>query len=405
MEANCLANILFLTLASMEDIYQRGIYTDLIRAIADKGYNVYVVAPRQRRSGLPTAVSTYGNIHVLKVMTGNITKVGLVEKGLTTLTIENNYETAIKEHLNDVKFDMVMYSTPPITFERIVRHLKKKHNAKTYLVLKDIFPQNAVDIGLMRKKGLIWRYFRRRERALYQLSDVIGCMSPANMNYVLKHNPDISKDKVEIFPNSIKPISRFAKRKNSVLLSKYKIPDNLVLFVYGGNLGKPQGIDFLIEVIDNFHQVDNSFLMIVGSGTEYPKLEKHIQSTKPENVTLLDYLPKDEYDALLQLADVGLIFLDPRFTIPNFPSRLTAYMESSIPIIAATDVNTDLKDVLIESESGFWSVSGDLESFLNNAKRLAQDQELRSKMGLNGRKYLEEHYDVTKTVEILLKHL
>jgi glycosyltransferase involved in cell wall biosynthesis len=389
----------------MEDIYQRGIYPDLIRAIADKGYNVYVVAPRQRRSGLPTAVSTYGNIHVLKVMTGNITKVGLVEKGLTTLKIESNYEDAIKEHFNDVKFDLIVYSTPPITFERVVRHLKKKHNAKTYLILKDIFPQNAVDIGLMRNKGLMWRYFRRRERTLYQLSDIIGCMSPANMNYVLKHNPDISKDKVEIFPNSIKPISRFVKRKNSVLLSKYNIPENTVLFVYGGNLGKPQGIDFLIEVIDNFHQVDNSFLMIVGSGTEYTKIEKHILSTQPVNVALHNYLPKDEYHELLRSADVGLIFLDPRFTIPNFPSRLTAYMESSIPIIAATDVNTDLKDVLIESKSGFWSVSGDLDSFLNNARRLAQDQELRLKMGLNGRIYLEEHYDVTKTVEILLKHL
>jgi glycosyltransferase involved in cell wall biosynthesis len=400
-----LANILFLTLASMEDIFQRGIYTDLIRAIADKGHNVYVVAPRQRRSGLPTAVSIYGNIHVLKVMTGNITKVGLVEKGLTTLKIESNYEDAIKEHFNDVKFDLIVYSTPPITFERVVRHLKKKHNAKTYLILKDIFPQNAVDIGLMRNKGLMWRYFRRRERTLYQLSDIIGCMSPANMNYVLKHNPDISKDKVEIFPNSIKPISRFVKRKNSVLLSKYNIPENTVLFVYGGNLGKPQGIDFLIEVIDNFHQVENSSLMIVGSGTEYAKIEKHILSTRPVNVALHNYLPKAEYDELLRSADVGLIFLDPRFTIPNFPSRLTAYMESSIPIIAATDVNTDLKDVLIESKSGFWSVSGDLDSFLNNARRLAQDQELRLKMGLNGRIYLEEHYDVTKTVEILLKHL
>lgn len=400
-----MVNILFLTLASMEDIYQRGIYPDLIRAIADKGYNVYVVAPRQRRSGLPTAVSTYGNIHVLKVMTGNITKVGLVEKGLTTLKIESNYEDAIKEHFNDVKFDLIVYSTPPITFERVVRHLKKKHNAKTYLILKDIFPQNAVDIGLMRNKGLMWRYFRRRERTLYQLSDIIGCMSPANMNYVLKHNPDISKDKVEIFPNSIKPISRFVKRKNSVLLSKYNIPENTVLFVYGGNLGKPQGIDFLIEVIDNFHQVENSSLMIVGSGTEYAKIEKHILSTRPVNVALHNYLPKAEYDELLRSADVGLIFLDPRFTIPNFPSRLTAYMESSIPIIAATDVNTDLKDVLIESKSGFWSVSGDLDSFLNNARRLAQDQELRLKMGLNGRIYLEEHYDVTKTVEILLKHL
>ena len=116
-------------------------------------------------------------------------------------------------------------------------------------------------------------------------------------------------------------------------------------------------------------------------------------------------LPKEEYDKLVKLADVGLIFLDRRFTIPNFPSRLTSYMENSLPILAATDKNTDLKDVLIESKSGFWCESGDIDTFIRYAQKLSEDNDLRNKMGLNGRLYLEENYDITKTVDILLKHL
>ncbi len=388
----------------MEDIQRRGIYTDLIRTMVGRNHRIFVVSCRQRRSGRPTEVCELGSISSLKVRTGNITQTGLIEKGLTTLTIEGVYWAAIKKFFRHIKFDLVMYSTPPITFENLVKRLKKKHNAKTYLILKDIFPQNAVDMGFMKKGNLMWRYFRRRERRLYDVSDKIGCMSPANKAYILKHNPNISPDKLEIFPNSIIPLPKSKRVRGPDVLGKYNIPDESVLFVYGGNLGKPQGIDFLLEVVDHFHVVDNAFLLIVGSGTEYTRIEKHIKAVKPTNVLLHNYLPKDEYDKLMGSADVGLIFLDRRFTIPNFPSRLTAYMEASLPVLAATDVNTDLKDVLKESRSGFWCESGDLESFLGYAKQLARDPSLRSEMGKSGREYLENNYDVRQTVDVILKH-
>ena len=105
------------------------------------------------------------------------------------------------------------------------------------------------------------------------------------------------------------------------------------------------------------------------------------------------------------MADVGLIFLDKRFTIPNIPSRLTSYMEYSLPVLAATDKNTDLKDILIEAKCGLWSESGDLDSFINNARKFSTNKELRVKMGKNGRNYLEEHYDIRKTANTILKHL
>lgn len=391
----------------MEDIGDRGIYIDLVRELSQRGINVYVVCPRQRRENLPTELSKQGNINILKVKTGNITKTkSFIEKGISTIMIEYQYLSAIKKKFKNVKFDMLMYSTPPITFNRIIKYLKNKQNCKTYLILKDIFPQNAVDIDAMKKGSLIWKYFRNKEIELYKNSDVIGCMSKGNINYILKNNSYIEEDKVEIFPNAIKPIKRREKKeKNVEILRKYNIPKDSILFIYGGNLGRPQGMDFLFQVINNFDRVERGYLLIVGSGTEYNRIKTYIEEKKPQNVNLLELLPKEEYDKLIGSADVGLIFLDKRFTIPNFPSRLTSYMENSLPILAATDRNTDLRDVLQKSESGFWCESGDLDTYIKYANKLSEDDKLRSKMGLNGRIYLEENYDITKTIDILLKHL
>lgn len=399
-------NILFLTLSKIDNIRERGIYNDLIREITKKEVNVFVVCPRQRRENLPTELVINDDIKILKVKTGNLTSTkSFIEKGISTLMIENQYLTAIKKFFYNVDFDMIMYSTPPITFNKIIEFFKTEQRCITYLLLKDIFPQNAVDIGLMRKGSLLWRYFRNKEINTYNISDVIGCMSKGNATYILKHNSFLNGEKVEIFPNAIKPIDRTKKTKEDDVLKKYNIPSDSTLFVYGGNLGKPQGIDFLITVADNFIKIKKSHLLIVGSGTEYGRIKKYIEKKHYKNVSIYKKMPKEEYDKLISSADVGLIFLDKRFTIPNFPSRLTSYMENSLPILAATDKNTDLKDVLLESNCGFWCESGDLDSFINYANALASNKELRNKMGLNGRIYLENNYDITKTINILLKHL
>lgn len=400
-------NILFLTLSSMENINSRGIYTDLVREIGKRDINVYVVCPREKRSNKPTVLSKEGNVNILKVKTGNITATkSFIEKGISTLMIEYQYLKAIKYNFKDISFDMIMYSTPPITFNKIIKHYKNKHKVMTYLILKDIFPQNAVDIGIMKKDSILYKVFRNKEITLYKNSDCIGCMSKGNLDYILEYNNYIERDKVEIFPNAIKPISRKEKvEKNKEILNKYNIPEDATLFIYGGNLGKPQGIDFLLKVVNEFHKVNNGYLLIVGSGTEFNKVNNHIEDIKPKRVSIFEKLPKEEYDKLISCADVGLIFLDHRFTIPNFPSRLTSYMENSLPILAATDSNTDIKDVILESGSGFWCESTDVEEFIKYAQKLSIDKGMRQDMGLSGRKYLEENYDIRKTVEILLKHL
>lgn len=396
-------NILFMTIAYKTS---RNIYSDLMHEFQEQGHDVWVVCPTERREHCHTNLSQEDKISVLRVKTGNLTgKVSFIEKGLTVVSIEYLFKKAIVKYLSNIKFDLILYSTPPITFGRVVEYVRNRDGATTYLLLKDIFPQGAVDLGAISDKSYIYKYFRRKEEQLYQISDYIGCMSEANIRYVLAHN-DIPQDKVELNPNSIKPlpVAKKDKQDTDAIRTKYGIPCNAVVFAYGGNLGLPQGLEFLVEVCKKIKGRPDVFLLIVGDGGRYDYLAGELHAIGASNIKLLKKFPKDDYDKLISSCDVGLIFLNPKFTFPNFPSRLTSYMEVGLPVLAATDTTTDLKDVLKEGHCGLWAKSGDMNTFLRHIDFLAKHPDGRQAMGRCGRKYLEEHYTVSKSYEIIMRH-
>lgn len=399
-------NILFLSLSRFDDINVRGIYSDLMREFVKRGNDVYIASPTERRFGKPTHLIDSEHCHILKIKTLNIQKTNIIEKGIGTLLLESQFDRAIRKYWGNVNFDLVLYATPPITFNKVIERIKKRCGCRSYLMLKDIFPQNAVDLGMMKEGSLLHKIFRRKEERLYQISDRIGCMSPANCEYVIKHNPSVDSAKVELCPNAVMPIDipELSEYDRNELLFKLAIPTDKTLFIYGGNLGKPQGIDFLLEVVKANENNDNSYIIIVGSGTEYSKISRWFEEHKPKNAKLLSALPKQEYDNLIRACHVGLIFLDPRFTIPNFPSRLLSYLENRMPVLLATDMNTDMGRIAEQEGFGFWSLNGDLDPFISNMKLLTGNESKIKEMGLKGEQYLLSNYTVDKVVDIILNN-
>ncbi|WP_130830448.1 glycosyltransferase family 4 protein [Prevotella rectalis] len=410
-------NILFLTMGSgFRDVNVRGIYTDLLRRFMKDNHQVYVIYPNERRTGLGTTLNEEGLYHALGVKTLNVQKTNVLEKGLGQVLLERQFKRALKKFFGHVKFDLILYSTPPITLTKVVRWAKR-HNpaAMTYLMLKDIFPQNAVDLGMLRKtglRGLLYRFFREKEKEFYRISDWIGCMSPANVAYVLKHNPEVDAMKVEICPNSYDIPSAPLTSKESVpqreevkrsVRVKYDLPIDKPIFIYGGNMGKPQGIPFLIECMEaNKHRKDCHFL-IVGNGYDYPLLETWYNANKPEAVSLFKRLPKADYDRLVDSCDIGMIFLDHRFTIPNYPSRLLPYLMERKPILACTDPNCDMGKLAVKNGYGMFCESNDVNAFT-----CAVDELLRadlSEMGDNAYRFYLDNYTVDHTYNTILKHL
>lgn len=192
-------NLLYLTMSPVTDINAGGVHTDFLRKFRDEGLNVYLVSPRERRMGMLTSLKDQDGIRILGVRTLNVTKANIVEKGLGQVSIEYLFKRAIRKYFRGVKFDIIAYATPPITFVGAIKYVKKLNpQAMTYLLLKDIFPQNAVDLGMLSKsglKGFLYRSFRRKEKELYRISNWIGCMSPANVKYVIEHNQRLIQKK------------------------------------------------------------------------------------------------------------------------------------------------------------------------------------------------------------------
>ncbi len=398
-------NILFLTVVRITEVSERGVYTDLIRKFRDEGHTVYITSPAERRFNEDTQLLKLDGVELLKVRTLNIQKTNLIEKGVATLLLEYQFHKQINHYFDNIKFDLILYSTPPITFTKVIKSIKERDGAKSYLLLKDIFPQNAVDLGMLKKNGILHRFFRNKEKTMYAVSDYIGCMSPANVEYVLNHNPLILKEIIEVCPNSIElNNSEIIQDTKLSIRVKYNIPERATIFIYGGNLGKPQGLDFLLEILKSNNNKSDRFFIVIGSGTEWNRIYEWFKLNKISNAMLLEGLPKKEYDTLVRTCDVGLIFLDNRFTIPNYPSRLLSYLEYKMPIIAATDANSDLGELAVQNGYGLFSLHGNLDSFNSELNKLVGNEKLIMEMGKNGYQFLVDNYTVETSIQIIMNH-
>lgn len=399
-------NILFLCL-SFSTKNNKNFYEDLLREFQDNGHKVYVACANEKRNTEKNGIEDLDGITVLRIRTGNITGTrNLIEKGLSTISIDRLFQRAVIKNYGNIKFDLILYPTPPITLANTVAKMKKRTGAETYLLLKDIFPQNAVDLGMLRKtglKGLLYKYFRHKEKFFYAISDYIGCMSPANVHYLLEHNTELDSKKVEVCPNCEKPLH--IERNRQIIIdirSKYGIPLDKTLFVYGGNLGKPQGIDFFLKCLEACRNIEEAYILIVGGGAEASNIEATIQNKHIGNARLINTLPKDEYELLVNTCDVGLVFLDYRFTIPNFPSRILSYMQMSKPVIVATDPNTDMGEIVEQNGFGWKCMSNDVTAFVSIVKKaVIEDLETKGKCG---RDFFEGNYTVSNGYEIIIKH-
>lgn len=400
-------NVLFLTMSTaVRNISESGIYNDLMRKFRKEGHQVYILYPNERRSGRSTEMEEVDGIHLLGVRTLNVQKTNVAEKGIGQLLIETRFKHAIKRFFSRVPFDLILYSTPPITFPKVIEYVKRANpDAVSYLLLKDIFPQNAVDLGMLSKtgiKGLLYKFFRQKEKKLYALSDYIGCMSPANVEYLLTHNKELDASRIEIAPNSVElSHTPYTDRENARL--KYGIPTDRPVFIYGGNLGKPQGIQFLMECLEANGNRKDCFFIVIGTGTELTRIKQWSKEKCPKSVKVMDGLPKADYDKLVRACDVGLIFLDHRFTIPNYPSRILSYLENKMPVICATDPNTDMGGIAEENGYGYWCESTSVPAFTSIIDKMINSDV--AEMGQNGYDFLCKNYLVENTYQAIVKHL
>lgn len=398
-------NVLFLSMKCMPSLDDSNIYSDLVKEFVSHGHHVDVLCPIEKRYTFSDKAVNGKGFNLYYPHVGNITDTPFIEKGIAVVQLGKSINKCIKENIGNNKIDVFIVAAAPVTFEQTVRYVKKRYSCKVYLLLKDIWPASMFDLnvpGGKLAKVAVSKVFRYWEKRLYKEVDKIGCLSQANVEYVLKHNRYLPVNKVEVNPNSILPgaFNRLSEEERNAVRTQYGIPLDKVCFIYGGSLGIGQNIFHVVKCLRACKEIDCHFV-ISGKGMQYPLLKEYLDNEKPTNFTLINGLPQREYEQLMKSCDVGMVFL--RFTAQtaNIPSRILGYMEAGLPILSCTDPVSDLNQIIEKGRFGWGCLSNDENMF---KKKIIEAMNLDiSEYGMNSRKYLEENFSVFDSFKMIEK--
>lgn len=373
-------------------------YTALVEEFIRNKHEVFVIAPDISID--KTHIRLEKGIEILRVKTLPIKNVPNFIKGISNLLLPKQYYKALKKHYRNITFDLIITPTPPITLVDLASKLKAKQKSRLYLILRDIFPQNAVDLGMMKKGSLIYKYFRQKEEVLYKIADHIGCMSKGNIEYIVKHNPSVEKNKIHILHN-FQILNVDYPQQNLSIRKKYNLENKFVV-VFGGNMGKSQQLENVITLAESCEQYKDVVFLILGEGLQKLMLEKEISEREIKNIIITDTIPKADYQKLIAVCDVGLISLHKDFTIPNIPSKTLDYFNLGIPVLASIDRATDYGSYIDNAGAGLWSYAGDHLAFKMNFDKLYFNKELRETLGKNGRRFFEQYLTPDKAYQTII---
>ncbi len=362
-------------------------------------HDVIVVAPDNALSE-PVQITNYKGITVLRVRTGQIKGATRVIRAINEARLSQVIWKAGRHFFKANPCDLIVFYSPSIFFGNLVKKLKSLWNCKTYLVLRDIFPQWAVDTGVLKEGPICW-FFRHKERQQYRAADVIGVQSPANLQYfsqnglqdgyhleVLYNWAALNEDKIDLLND----------RKRLGLEDK-------VVFFYGGNIGIAQDLDYIIQLADSVRDRPDIHFLIVGDGSEAPHLKAKIQQSALDNISVHPPVTQQRYLGMLSQYDIGLISLNRNLRTHNFPGKMLGYMYFSMPILANINPGNDLKQVLEESQAGFVCISGEQDKLREYTVKLAEDEKLRRQMGNNARELLEKTFCVSRAASQILSNM
>ena len=69
--------------------------------------------------------------------------------------------------------------------------------------------------------------------------------------------------------------------------NKYGLPVDKKIFVYGGNLGRPQDVPFIVKCLEACKDMKNVYFLVVGSGTEKHYLDEYVEKESCSHVRVM----------------------------------------------------------------------------------------------------------------------
>lgn len=370
---------------------------DLSREFARQGHDLTVLLPSSHLQ-VNWSLEYFDGFQVLRLKAPNTKDIGYFWRALgefaMPFTMLRNFR---KSPLFNESWDGVIWYSPSIFHGPLVSSIKKRSNCKGYLIIRDIFPDWAVDMGLM-GRGLSYRIFDMIARYQYSLADVIGVQTSGNRKYFYNWSKQ-PKRTLEVLQNWLgKPSTvKCSIRLNETVLAGRKV------FVYAGNMGVAQGLDILLDLAEKLLKRKDVGFLFVGRGSEVSRLKVSAKARKLDNLLFYDEIHPDEISDLYAQCTVGIVALDPRHKTHNIPGKFLTYMQNGVPVLANINAGNDLSSIICTEQVGQVCECNQLENLLELSEKLLLQIEIQSDdLAQRCKSLFEREFSVEKTVRQIL---
>ena len=338
---------------------------DLSREFRNQGHEITVILPSAEieHSWL---LEDINGVRVLRLRAPKTKDVGYIRRTFAEFFMpffmrRNLHKSPIPKD----GWDGVVWYSPSIFHGPLVRAIKLASNCKSYLIIRDIFPQWAVDMGLMSSRGLIYHFFNTVARYQYSVADIIGVQTPGNLNY-FKNWVSGGNRQLEVLQNWLfdSPAG-----KCSISLTNTKLVGRKI-FVYAGNMGVAQGVGAFLDLAELLQERLDVGFLFVGRGSDAAKLAGDARLRRLNNVLFYDEIHPDEIPGLYAQCAVGLVALDPKHRSHNIPGKFLTYMQAGLPVLARINSGNDLVEIIKKNNVGRVIVDRERNSLVTQASEL-----------------------------------
>lgn len=335
---------------------------------------------------------TEGKVQVLRVQTLPLHNSNFITRGFAQLFAPYQFWRLLKKY-ETRPFDAVLVYSPPLPLAA-VGSWAKREGARFVLNVQDIFPQNAIDLGILDNPMAIG-LFRWIERRAYRQADVITAHSEGNRDLLVAANPSIAP-KLAVLHNWVdmdvpaQPAQDF--RESLGLQGKF-------VAVYGGVTGPAQGLDIILDLAGRVRDLSDLIFLIVGEGTEKAKLEARARREGLDNVMFQPFVAQALYPSLLLSTDVGFLTLSPRMKTPVVPGKILGYMAMSLPVLAIVNRESDAHGIIRAAECGYACNSDDPDEAERLVRALYARRRELAAMGSRGRAHALANFSKPRIVD------
>ena len=370
---------------------------DLAQELVSQGHEVTVLVPSLTR-GEPWEIATVGGVQVLSVAALTTKDVGYVRRTIAEAVLPFKMLRGLRNSpLSTVQWQAAIWYSPSIFLGILVGALKRSTRCRCYLILRDIFPEWAVDMGLLRK-GPAYRFFKGIEWIQYAVADVIGVQSASNLGYLAQWAKKPGR-RLEVLHNWLAAAPNIGC---SISVERTPLAGRTI-FVYAGNMGVAQGMDILLDLAARLGDRHDVGFLFVGRGSEASRLRAQAESRELDNVMFYDEIEPSEMPGLLAQCHIGIVALDPRHRTHNVPGKFLAYMQAGLPVLARINAGNDLAALIGKEHVGYAYVGESPDSLQSLAEQLCDSRTLREEMSSNALRLAQSEFSVTAAVKQITK--